>query len=156
MLFHYIYDSPIGKLTIIENCNFITSIVFGKKNIPKDSTFLETKLIKKCFLELEEYFNGIRKEFTIPTFLVGTPFQKKVWLALKNIPYGETRSYKDIAILIGSPKASRAIGNANNKNPIPIIYPCHRVIGKNGKLVGYAAGLDKKIFLLNLENNNKI
>ncbi len=102
--------------------------------------------------ELEEYFRGERKKFDIEYELEGTEFQKKVWQALLTIPYGETRSYKDIAIAVGNPKASRAVGMANNKNHIAIIVPCHRVIGSNGKLVGYAGGLDVKEALLRVES----
>ena len=96
---------------------------------------------------------GKRKEFDLPLLLKGTPFQKQVWEALLNIPFGETRSYKQIAEAIGNPKAVRAVGMANNKNPLLIVVPCHRVIGANGKLVGYAVGLDKKEFLLKLEKS---
>ncbi len=104
--------------------------------------------------QLNEYFRGERKTFDLPLALCGTPFQLKVWEALQTIPYGDTRSYKEIAIQVGSPKGCRAVGMANNKNPIPIIIPCHRVVGGNGKLVGYAGGLDKKEYLLEVENCN--
>ena len=100
-----------------------------------------------------EYFNGERREFNLPIFIEGTDFQKKVWNALVNIPYGKTCSYKDIAIAIGNEKAVRAVGHANNKNKLPIVIPCHRVIGINGKLVGYAGGIDRKDKLLELEKN---
>ena len=105
--------------------------------------------------ELEEYFKGKRKEFTVPCRPEGTDFQKRVWEALTRIPYGETRTYKEIAAEAGNPKASRAVGMANNKNPVPIIIPCHRVIGSDGKLTGYAGGLGVKEFLLNLERENR-
>ena len=105
--------------------------------------------------ELEEYFQGKRKEFTVPCRPEGTDFQKRVWEALTRIPYGETRTYKEIAVEAGNPKASRAVGMANNKNPVPIIIPCHRVIGSDGKLTGYAGGLGVKEFLLNLERENR-
>ena len=98
-----------------------------------------------------EYLNGKRKSFDIKYEINGTEFQKKVWKELTDIPYGETRSYKEIAVAVGNPKASRAVGMANNKNPIAIIVPCHRVIGSDGKLVGYAGGLDMKRALLTLE-----
>lgn len=108
--------------------------------------------VQSVFDELDEYFAGDRKQFDVPlTFIGGTPFQRKVWHALRNIPYGEVRSYKDIASAIGTPKAVRAVGGANNKNPISIIVPCHRVIGSNGALVGYGGGLEKKEYLLKLE-----
>ena len=101
--------------------------------------------------QMEEYFGGLRKEFTLPLVFDGTPFQEKVWKALLKIPYGETRSYLDQAKMIGNPKAVRAVANANGDNRIAIIIPCHRVIGSNGKLVGYGGGLWRKKYLLNLE-----
>lgn len=108
--------------------------------------------VRSVLNQLLEYFSGERRRFeTSVTFPGGTPFQRKVWQELLNIPYGEVRSYKDIARAIGMPKAVRAVGGANNKNPISIIVPCHRVIGSNGALVGYGGGLDKKEYLLKLE-----
>jgi methylated-DNA-[protein]-cysteine S-methyltransferase len=104
--------------------------------------------------QLEEYFCGKRRAFDLPLSPGGTDFQKRVWRALTDIPYGETRSYADIAAAVGSPKGFRAVGMANHVNPIPIIIPCHRVIGKNGKLTGYAGGLDMKTSLLAMEREN--
>lgn len=101
--------------------------------------------------ELNEYFSGLRREFSGPVDLYGTPFQVAVWRALLKIPYGETRSYQDIAIAIGRPNAVRAVGMANGANPVPIVVPCHRVIGKNGSLTGYSGGLDIKTLLLQQE-----
>jgi len=100
---------------------------------------------------LAEYFDGKRRRFDLPVDLYGTPFQLRVWRELKKIPYGEVRSYKELARAIGSPKAVRAVGGANNKNPVPILVPCHRVIGSNGSLVGYGGGLSIKEYLLKLE-----
>ncbi len=133
------------------------SITFFKKIFDEKVNDLGTKteLTDKAFKQLLEYFDGKRKLFDIPYKLIGTDFQKKVWSALCDIPYGEVRSYKDIATSVGNEKASRAIGMANNKNPITVIVPCHRVIGANGKLVGYAGGLDMKEYLLKLESENK-
>ena len=112
--------------------------------------------ISRCKIQLEEYFQGERKDFDINIkYSVGTEFQRKVWDKLKEISYGETVSYKHIAKEIGNEKASRAVGGANNKNPLGIIVPCHRVIGSNSKLVGYAGGLDKKQYLLELESKYK-
>jgi len=108
-------------------------------------------VIDECIKELDEYFNKKRTVFNVPIKQFGTEFQMKVFEVLKSIPYGHTLSYKDVAILIGKPKASRAVGNACNKNPIMIVVPCHRVIGKNGKLVGFAYGTDLKEELLELE-----
>lgn len=154
MRYYLKYNSPLGELYLIEEENFLVEINFY--SAPKDTIEKETSFLIKCRNELAEYFNKERKEFTIPIKLKGTDFQKKVWNSLLKIPFGETRSYKDIAIDIGNPKASRAVGMANNRNPLPIIVPCHRVIGSNKKLVGYGGGLDKKIFLLELEKEGNV
>lgn len=145
----YFYETEIGTIGIRENNKYITDIYFSK--IDTNDNIEETELIKECFLQLKEYFEGNRKSFDLPIDAKGTEFQKKVWDELLKIPYGETKSYKDIALAIGNEKACRAIGMANNKNPIPIIIPCHRVIGSNGKLVGYAGGINVKEKLLNIE-----
>ena len=145
----YFYDTNLGIIGIKDNNKSITEIFFSKDKI--GDNIKETDLIKACFRQLKEYFEGKRKEFNVPIEAKGTEFQNKVWKALLDIPYGETRSYKDIAIAIGNEKACRAIGIANNKNPISIIIPCHRVVGSNGKLIGYGGGLDKKEKLLNIE-----
>jgi methylated-DNA-[protein]-cysteine S-methyltransferase len=108
--------------------------------------------VKEGIRQLDEYFKGARKSFSLKLLLKGTPFQKLVWQRLKKIPYGKLASYGDVARAIGRPNAYRAVGNANNKNPIPIIIPCHRVIGSDGKLVGYGSGLWRKEWLLNHEN----
>ena len=148
----YFYETEIGTIGIRENNKYITDIYFSK--IDTNDNIKETELIKKCFLQLKEYFEGSRRSFDLPIEPKGTEFQKKVWDELLKIPYGETKSYKDIALAIGNEKACRAIGMANNKNPIPIIIPCHRVIGSNKKLVGYSGGIDIKEKLLNIENIN--
>lgn len=119
----------------------------------QDIEFDESNDIQK---QLTEYEKGIRKSFELPLHLKGTEFQKQVWNALLEIPYGETRSYQEIAIRIGKPKALRAVGGACNRNPIGIIVPCHRVIGKNGSLTGYAGGLSYKELLLNHEKDGKL
>lgn len=148
-----ILQSPIGNIIISEeNENLVELNIDNEKNINiKES---QTPLLIETAKQLEEYFLGKRKQFDIPLKPKGTEFMQKVWNELKNIPYGETRTYKDIAISIGNEKASRAVGMANNKNPIPIIIPCHRVIGSNKSLVGYALGLGVKEYLLNLEKQN--
>lgn len=145
------YDTRIGKLRVEENGIAITKVQFIDKDI-QDEIGKKTELLKETIKQLEEYFEGKRDFFDLPLEPNGTEFQKKVWKALIEIPYGETRSYGEIAKVIGNEKAARAVGMANNKNPIPIIIPCHRVIGANGKLVGYAGGLDIKEKLLELEN----
>jgi len=139
-------------MTIEESDNCITYVHFGEVRRP-DSNIIETDLLKRAGQELKEYFEGTRLSFDLPLKMEGTEFQIKVWNALLQIPFGETRSYKQIAEAVGNPLGSRAIGNANNKNKISIIVPCHRVIGANGKLVGYEGGLDIKEKLLNLEKN---
>jgi methylated-DNA-[protein]-cysteine S-methyltransferase len=153
MKYYTTYDSPIGILKIIEDGKNIIGIEFGDNQYDKTNTVLKsTPLLKEAALQLSEYFSGKRKKFTIPLFLEGTEFQIKVWNSLLKIPYGETRSYKDIAKEAGCPQGARAIGLANNRNHIPIIIPCHRVIGTNGSLTGYAGGLDIKRKLLEIEN----
>lgn len=158
-MFYKIYDFEIGELAICEENGKIVlvNVVKTKEDIEemaKNSIQKETSLIKNTKQQLDEYFAGKRKKFDIPIKLEGTDFQIKVWKELLKIPYGETCSYLDIAKRIGNPKASRAVGMANNKNKIIIIVPCHRVIGSNKKLVGYACGLDVKEKLLELEREN--
>ena len=148
----YKYNSIIGDIFISADENFLLSVQFVNHNFIENK---ENKIIRQTIKQFDEYFRGKRKKFELPLNPKGTEFQKKVWLQLMNIPYGKTATYKDIATLIGNTNASRAVGNANNKNPIAIIIPCHRVIGSNNKLTGYAGGLDKKEKLLNLEKNNK-
>ena len=146
------YKSPIGIIEIIEEDGYIISTDFVETMKSED----ESEEISICKIQLGEYFQGERKYFDIKIkYTVGTEFQRKVWDKLKEISYGETVSYKHIAKEIGNEKASRAVGGANNKNPLGIIVPCHRVIGSNSKLVGYAGGLDKKQYLLELENKYK-
>ena len=149
-------ETKIGLLTITEEEGAITEVLFGK--VGEDQTFLAeaTPILQEAEKQLAEYFAGIRKAFDLPLAPEGTDFQKSVWQALQQIPYGETRSYKEIATAVGNPKASRAVGLANNRNPISIVIPCHRVIGANGKLVGYGGGLGIKEALLQLEKNRKM
>lgn len=143
------YISPLGILYLVEERGSLVEIKFDE--VSPEYKEEKSEFLSECEKELDEYFQGERREFDIPLKLYGTEFQIKVWEALKTIPYGETRSYKDIAQYIGNPKGCRAVGLANNRNPIPIIIPCHRVIGANGKLIGYGGGIEKKIFLLELE-----
>lgn len=145
------YDSPVGRILIIEDGSAITQLYFFDEISSNDVTIKETTLLKEAGVQLNEYFAGKRKVFELPVALSGTAFQLRVWKALQDIPYGQTRSYGQIARTIGNEKASRAVGMANHNNPISIIIPCHRVIGSNGKLVGYGGGLDKKAYLLELE-----
>ena len=121
---------------------------------PQKALLQTTELLSMATIQLDEYFQGKRTTFSLPFKLTGTPFQLAVWKELQNIPYGQTTSYKEIAQKINKPKAYRAVGMANNKNPLPIIIPCHRVIGSNGKLIGYAGGLKLKNYLLELEKSH--
>ena len=148
-------ETVIGKIHIVEEDGYIIRVDIGEKEDTQNIEEKDTKLLKEAAKQLEEYFSLKRKQFNLPYKQEGTLFMQKVWKALQEIPYGETRSYKQIAEKIGNPKAVRAVGMANNKNKIPIIIPCHREIGSNGKLVGYALGLDVKKYLLDLESKNK-
>lgn len=148
-MLYYPYNlSILGKIYIAEDDGFITNISFKELNAQKE----ETPLIKKTYLELEEFLNKKRKTFDIPILPKGTNFQKRVWEELLKIPYGQTVTYKDIAQRIGNEKACRAVGMANNKNPIVIIIPCHRVVGANNNLTGYSGGVEIKQKLLELES----
>ena len=149
----FFYDTPVGRLCIGEENGSITRVTWTQ--LPKNYLQEETALILKCKNQLDEYFIGERKSFDLPLAPKGTEFQKKVWDALKEIPYGETRTYGEIAETVGNPKAARAVGMANNRNPIAIIVPCHRVVGANGKLVGYAGGMEQKEKLLHLEKTGE-
>jgi methylated-DNA-[protein]-cysteine S-methyltransferase len=151
MIHAYTYETKIGKIGIAENGEGITGVYLTNEEMPTDYILGETTLLQNAAKQLYEYLDGKRKVFDLPLTPTGTPFQTKVWHALQMIPYGETRSYKQIAETIGNPKASRAVGMANNKNPIAIFIPCHRVIGSNGTLVGYAGGLKMKEQLLYIE-----
>lgn len=151
----YTYQTDIGKTYFGERDGAITDVFMTDDGKPPfTATYRETPLIKEAARQFNEYLAGKRKIFTLPLAPEGTPFQLKVWGALSTIPYGETRSYQDIALAVGNPKATRAVGMANHHNPISFIIPCHRVIGKNGQLVGYGGGLDLKKRLLDLERIN--
>jgi len=152
MVSFYIYRTILGNVQILEESKAIAGISF-QQIFSENLINRETSIIKEAFKQLSEYFKGIRKDFDLPLNPKGTDFQKKVWCELTKIPYGETKSYKQIAESIGSPKACRAVGLANNRNPIAVVIPCHRVIGSSGNLIGYAGGLHRKEFLLNLEQS---
>lgn len=145
-----IMNTAMGSLLIKASASAITQIRFLHDNDPVPE-LLGNQLTEQCITELAEYFSGQRNQFSVPVAPQGTDFQSRVWQALRDIPYGKTCSYGELARQIGKPKAARAIGMANNRNPIPIIIPCHRVVGQNGKLTGYSGGLDNKDFLLKLE-----
>ncbi len=145
-------DSPLGKIGIVEGNEKITQVFFVDYENTSD-LYIEksTNLLHNAQEQLSQYFSGQRKIFDLPLDPRGTNFMKNDWKALIEIPYGETRSYKQIAEAIGNPNACRAVGMANNRNPIAIVIPCHRVIGADGNLVGYAGGLHLKKYLLELE-----
>lgn len=148
----FYYQTPIGKIGIAEEFNQITNLFFESSEIPLDKCAIkETEILRNANAQLQEYFSGKRKSFCLPLAPSGTEFMKNVWNSLCTIPYGETRCYQEIAHSVNNKNAYRAVGLANNRNPIPIFIPCHRVIGKNKKLVGYGGGLEIKEYLLELE-----
>ena len=147
---YYVYESPFGNIVIESDGNAITGIK-TESNIKPNGEKEASTLTDITAMQLREYFAGKRKKFDVPLNPQGTEFQRSVWKALQEIPYGKTRSYKQIAKAIGNPKACRAVGMANNKNPIWILIPCHRVIGTDGTLTGYGGGLEMKKRLLNIE-----
>lgn len=150
------YQTDIGEIGIVESKSAITHLCFQREQVPEDAVMQETELLKEAGRQLRDYLAGKRIEFALPLAPVGTEFMITVWEALRAIPYGETKSYKSIAQSIGRPRAARAIGLANHKNPIPILIPCHRVIGADGKLIGYLGGLQIKKHLLELENQHGV
>ena len=144
-----VVQSPVGDLTLTEENGALTGLYFGRRFLEGEEGL--TALLERASRQLEEYFAGKRKQFDLPLSLRGTEFQRQVWAALRDIPYGETRSYGQIAQAVGRSKAVRAVGMANHRNPISIIVPCHRVVGADGSLTGYGGGLENKKFLLALE-----
>lgn len=153
----YMYmDSPVGALKLVAHDQALVAVMWDNEDHKRVrlAELIESPqhpMLHKVKQQLEQYFAGQRQQFDLPIDFQGTDFQQQVWQALLTIPYGETRSYKEIALQIGNAKAVRAVGAANGKNPISIIAPCHRVIGASGALVGFAGGLDKKQILLSLE-----
>lgn len=150
--------SPVGPLTLVASAEALTAIRFGSQIPPGCVRCTEADappLLLRAARELAEYFAGSRRDFTLPLAPRGTPFQQAVWKALRTIPCGETRTYGQIAALIGRPRACRAVGMANHRNPLAIVVPCHRVVGSGGSLTGYAAGLPVKEFLLALETASR-
>lgn len=146
------YDSPIGIIEIMGTKSHVTAVLFAEREHREHVQNEETpEILKICYKQLDEYFNGKRQQFTVPYFFEGTSFQNNVWQALTTVPFGKTASYKEIAQQIGNEKAVRAVGMTNSKNQISIIVPCHRVIGANGKLTGYAGGVWRKQWLLEHE-----
>ena len=151
LTFSACYRSEIGSIEIVGNQKGILTTTFVEGEFEADRNL--PACIIKCLRQLDEYFKGQRQKFNVSLLLEGTDFQKAVWRQLQKIPFGQTASYGDIARAIGNPKAFRAVGNANNKNPVPIIIPCHRVIGSDGNLVGFGSGLWRKQWLLDHEKS---
>lgn len=147
----FFYEIALTRIGIAEENGSVTNIFFGTSGAPKEYEINETALIRRTYEQLQEYFAKKRTEFDLPLAPEGTEFERSVWNALLTIPYGNTRTYGEIAALIGNPKACRAVGRTNGANPINIVIPCHRVIGADGKLTGYSAGLEFKELLLKLE-----
>jgi methylated-DNA-[protein]-cysteine S-methyltransferase len=148
-----LYDSPVGKLLITGNDKFITGVAFYRETGSKPPAPPANDIEKKCARELDEYFAGRLFNFTVPLQPEGTAFRKRVWDALEKIPYGKTISYKELAAVLGNPKASRAVGGANHHNPIVLLIPCHRVIGADGSLTGFGGGMEAKAFLIKHEKS---
>ena len=155
MNFQYL-DTPIGTLRLVSNGAALVSIEFEGQHGTDDSSATRDAVLAACAAQLTDYFAARRHQFDLPLAARGTPFQQSVWNALAAIPYGELRSYRDIALTIGKPTAMRAVGAANGRNPLPIVVPCHRVIGSNGMLTGFAGGLAVKKFLLQLEGSEGV
>ncbi|WP_251231308.1 methylated-DNA--[protein]-cysteine S-methyltransferase [Adlercreutzia aquisgranensis] len=148
-LAHFVYRTPLGRLTIAADGEAITRVLFGEQEAPGQLS--PTALTNEAATQIQQYLAGRRRSFDLPLNPAGTPFQQSVWRALQGIPYGTTWTYAQLAEAVGNPKAFRAVGGANNRNPLPILIPCHRVVGADGSLVGYASGVHIKRFLLDLE-----
>ena len=154
-MIEFVYNSPVGGLLLRFEASDLTGLYFLEDDqIPKVNSVPQTTAHKQCVQELDEYFNGARQVFTVPMKLRGTPFRKRVWQSLCEIPYAKTCSYKDLAEMIGNVKAVRAVGGANHHNPVSIIVPCHRVVGSDGSLTGYGGKLWRKEWLLKHEANH--
>lgn len=151
-MYIYFYETSIGKIGISERNGKVTNLYLKNDKLPQNIQVYESPILKAAAKQLEMYLSDNLKEFSIPFEPDGTAFMKQVWISLSEIQYGKTVSYKDIAVKIGRPNAARAVGLANNRNPIPIFIPCHRVIGINKSLTGYRGGIELKKKLLEMEN----
>ncbi len=145
-----LFSSPVGSLTLEGNERALTRLGFGPTGAPAGGN---EHALAATIAQLEQYFAGRRTDFDLDLDLAGTPFERRVWDAVRAIPYGETATYAEIAGRLGSPSACRAVGRANGRNPIAVIVPCHRVVGSDGSLTGYAGGLEMKRALLDLERS---
>lgn len=158
-LFNTFMDSPVGRLKLVASDKGLAAVLW-ENDSPRRVPLTDLKedanhpVLRKSEQQLREYFAGKRRSFSLPLDMQGTPFQKDVWQALLDIPFGETRSYGELARLLGRPSASRAVGAANGRNPLSIVVPCHRVIGTSGKLTGFAGGIETKAHLLDLERGD--
>ena len=152
--FLYYYPCEFGRFSLVATNAALTHFFFDGETPRFDTTERETPLLREAGLQLRQYLSGERQQFTVPLDPVGSEFFRRAWQALVAIPYGKTRSYQQIAAAIGNAKACRAVGLANNRNPLPIFIPCHRVIGTNQKLTGYRGGLPLKQTLLELEQRH--
>jgi methylated-DNA-[protein]-cysteine S-methyltransferase len=155
-LFYKEIESLVGKLKLVASSNALVAVLWERKRpnrVKLDNATLDPQhpVLLETEHQLTEYFSGKRIDFDLPLQPDGSEFQKKVWRALREIPFGQTRSYRDLAVAVGSSKAARAVGAANSKNPLSIVVPCHRVVGANGSLTGFAGGLETKAALLALE-----
>ncbi|MGW4082622.1 methylated-DNA--[protein]-cysteine S-methyltransferase [Streptomyces sp. NPDC004822] len=156
---HTVIDSPYGPLTLVADDGVLCGLYMtDQRHRPAEETFgpRDATPFARAEEQLEAYFAGTLREFTLPLRLAGTPFQRSVWDALRTIPYGETRTYGQLADALGKPGASRAVGLANGRNPIGIIVPCHRVVGASGALTGYGGGLPRKQRLLTFESGSAL
>lgn len=156
MLYHTSFETPFWEIILVGDEEGLTNLHLvtgeGKRDFALDASWKrDDALFREAREQVIEYFAGERRQFTVRLNPRGTPFQRRVWRALRTIPHGETRTYRDMATLLGNPKATRAVGLANSRNPIPLIVPCHRVIGSNGQLTGFAHGLQAKQRLLDFE-----
>ncbi len=152
-------QTPVGEMKLVASSKGLCGVLWPNDdpelvNFGETSLNTKNEIIEKTKIQLSEYFSKQRTQFDLPLDFIGTEFQKKVWSKLQNISYGQTKAYKDIAIELENPNASRAVGSANRKNPICIVVPCHRVIGANGNLTGYIGGLNAKEWLLNFERKS--
>ncbi len=156
MMYTCYMESPVGGLRLEGDGERLHTIRFGTPPLPDDGPFKQSKApFGEAIRQLSAYFSGSLKTFSLPIQIDGTPFQQQVWQALCEIPYGQTASYGEIARQIGRPGAARAVGGANHRNSLPIVIPCHRVVGAGGRLVGYGGGLHIKEALLDLERRHR-
>lgn len=151
----YLFETPYGPMALAQEGDALTRLLLPNRPMPRVASH-PTPLLLRAQDQLLEYFAGARREFDLPLAPEGTPFRKKVWAALLDIPWGQTRTYRDLAAAVGCPKGFRAVGAANHVNPLPILIPCHRVVGSDGSLTGYAGGLELKRALLALEGGKQL